>query len=981
MEPIHSDWQRREELVDQLLDMNADERAAFIDAVAAESPRDADALRKWLRGIEQPLDYLDANSPALVIARGDQVGSWRVLSPIGRGGMGEVWLGERADGLFEKKVAIKFIRGDRAGLSSSIESERRLLAGLQHPGIVRLLDAGVNADGHAFLVTDFIEGTTLDVWLEQRKPPLSQRLDLLRQVAEAIAYAHEKLVIHRDIKPRNILVDRAGRAYLLDFGIARALADAGDTPQTTNLVLTPEFAAPELIVENVASVRSDIYALGGLLYFLLCAKPPLSVRGLPLLSAIKIIRDASPPHTGDVAHSLFPAEPRRLLADLDAIALKALAKSPRDRYGTVEAFLADIDAARGSRPIQARPPNAWDLAQRYLRRHKIAIAVGTIVVVSLLAGMAGTLWQAHQARLQSARAEEEAARATAAAKNANAVRDFLLNVFDSANPDKSPGKVPTASELLDSGVRRIDTELGNQPELQAQLLDTMGMAYSFLVQIDKATDILRRARTIAAASSGEDSALTTKITLDFVTAVVNRTSDHRIYEELTPWLERIVKRDSRSGEPIQRVDALRNYGAMLRNLGDLKQSEAYLRQAITLGRAIGPAGEEALANAGDELGLTLMRDGRVLETIDQRREVLAIRSRLLPMVSLGVAQTQRDLAMALSNAGKMDEAAELMTKALDSDRVLLGETNPLYAIVLGQLASIRDRQGRLDEAETSLLQALAILKKSGVENEVMAMNVYTWLGIVKAHQKDLEQAIPYMRKALAISTKAYGETASDVLVKRINLAAVEALNGSYAEAERELREVLVLSKQVGSNNIVPPLQYLGFARRLRGDPAEARALHADAIVRAKKMQGETSDLVFRLYVMLALDERDLGQLDQARSDAETARDGFVKLQNGADTPDVQEARYSLAGINVLRKQCADGVDDLESTWKRRKGMKDSPVNRWQAAEAGMFLAVCRKQTGHPDDAQSRELLDTSIRTLRTSPLADPFIKRFAASMK
>lgn len=981
MEQNHSDWQRREDLIDELLGMSEDGREAFIAALAAEAPHDADALRRWLKGIEQPLAHLDPPSPALAIGQGDLIGHWRVLSPIGRGGMGEVWLGERADGLFEKKVAIKFIRGDRAGLRGSIESERQLLAGLQHPGIVRLLDAGVNADGHAFLVTEFIEGTTLDVWLEQRRPSLAQRLDLLHQISNAVAYAHERLVIHRDIKPRNIIIDHNARAYLLDFGIARALVDPADALQTTNLILTPEFAAPELIVENVASVRSDIYTLGGVLYFLLCEKPPLSVRGLPLLDAIKVIRDEMPPHTITATGASFPGEPRRLLADLDSIALKALAKSPRERYGTVEAFLADIGAARANLPILASPPSTWDRSLRYLRRHKIAITIAAIVALSLLAGMAGTLWQAHEAKLQSLRAEAEAARAKASAKNATAVRDFLVEIFSSASPENARGKVPTAIELLDTGVHRVEAQLGDQPELQAQLLDTIGAAYNGLAQIDKATDAMRRAHAIAVTATGEDSPLATKLTIDFALAVINRSSNKQLYEELSQRLEKIVNRPEDSLDPALRISALTEYGALRGAQGNSKDAEKYLRDAVAFGHKVAPQGSEELAIALFNLSFILYGKGHISEAVDTVRESLVLRERLFPPISPAVAESQRMLATLSSVIGNLDEAADLMGKVQETTRILYGDTNAEYCVVLYEFSNIRSLQGRLTEAEALAGQALAILKKAGLEGSIPEMHAYNWLALAKGRQRDWADAIENLRASLAIATKAFGGSGNAVLSRRQNLAGFEGMNGAYVSAEHELRDVIAIYQKAGSDNIVSPMRWLGNLRRLQGDPIEARSLHTQALEKAKALFGENGFLVYALQLELALDERNLQMFDQARVDAETAKRMLQKLQHDTDTIDAQDVRGILAQLDALQGRCAGAVAELESTWKRHKELQDTPVNQWQTAEASLFLALCRKDIDGSSSGEAQSLLTTSVRTLRASPLADPYIKRLAETVQ
>ncbi|MGN6519131.1 MAG: serine/threonine-protein kinase, partial [Dokdonella sp.] len=398
--PTADDWQRREDLLDALLALREDERDERLAEIQRQSPDDAAALRAWLSGIERSGDYLGAPAAHARIG-GAVLGAWRLDRPIGRGGMGEVWLGARADGLFEKQVAIKFIGDDRPALRRSLEAERRVLAGLRHPGIVRLLDAGAADDGQPYLVTDYIDGLTLDAWFGRERPALAARVELFRGIAVAVGYAHERLVVHRDIKPANVLVDASGAPHLLDFGIAHALA--GDGVAATLVALTPEYAAPELVTSNAASVRSDIYALGGVLYFLLGGRAPLELAGLALAPMVETIRTQEPARIEVTADPALAAAPRHRIADLEAIARKALAKDPAQRYGTVEAMLRDIDAALADQPVVAREAGRRDRLRRYLRRHRVAGGGGAALRLAHAAGLARPGGQAREGPQQQAR--------------------------------------------------------------------------------------------------------------------------------------------------------------------------------------------------------------------------------------------------------------------------------------------------------------------------------------------------------------------------------------------------------------------------------------------------------------------------------------------------------------------------------------------------------------------------------------------------
>ena len=306
------DWQLLEVQLDALLDLPPQQRAARLAELDLVDPADARALRQWLADIERA-----ERDPLAQTHDGERVGPWRALHRLGRGGMGDVWMAERSDGTYEKRVAIKFLYGDTPQLRMRLEMERHLLAQLQHPNIPRLIDGGVTEGGQPYLVTDFVEGMPLDKWcLIQQTADFSARIDVFRQVAAAVAHAHDHSVVHRDIKPNNVIVDRDGRACLLDFGVARWLDEErrADTMQPVTL----EYAAPEQVRSGTASVRTDIYGLGALLYFLIARKPPFDFHNLSIAGCVQRIGQElpEPPSLFGPARDL----PREVAGDLDAIA-------------------------------------------------------------------------------------------------------------------------------------------------------------------------------------------------------------------------------------------------------------------------------------------------------------------------------------------------------------------------------------------------------------------------------------------------------------------------------------------------------------------------------------------------------------------------------------------------------------------------------------------------------------------------------------
>lgn len=969
---LEADWQRREALLDRLLDLPASEREAFLAEIARDDPDDAVALRGWLGGIERSDDYLVPKAPGDPIGHdGEIVGNWRALRPIGRGGMGEVWLGERADGLFSKQVAIKFIRDDRPALARAIESERRMLAGLQHPGIVRLLDAGTLADGHPYLVTDRIDGVTLDAWLARDQPSLAVRLDLFRQVGDAVAYAHERLVIHRDIKPANILVDANARAHLLDFGIARALAHEADAPQATQVVLTPEFAAPELFVDNSASVRSDVYALGGLLYFLLCERPPLALSGLPLGTMIATIRDDVPPPPS--AHSdLAVAAPRALLADLDAIALKALAKNPAERYGTVDALLADIAAARDRRPVSARAPDALDRLLRSVHRHRVGLSIAAVLLASLLAGVAGTLWQAHEARLQRDRAEAEAARATAQAATAETVRDFLIGVFESANPEITGGFTPTARDLVDNGVREAEANLAQQPETQARLFEALGRTYIGLGEYARASDLLERAHGIAVTRLGERADATTSLAIALASAVGRGDGP---YERVVALLESIAAAPGASADATrQSAVAAYQLATLQRRVGRLDEAEANFRRAVEDLRELGPSVEADLAEALHQYaGLDEAR-GRRGEAIARLREAIRIRERSTFGPSTDLNFLREELAKLLGSAGLGDESVAILRSVVASNRAIYGDAHPRVLESSSWLARGLVRQSAYAEADAILANVLETARAQHGEDSEVVAGAEVALAASKFAQGDLDAAIVHGERARRYAIAHGGEDSYRAIVTTQNIARFHLAKGDYDATERVASEVLDALRRIGSRDTADALELIGNARQHRGEAAGAREAHREALESLRRNGDEASFDVQMLRTELSEDERDLGDLAAARVHAREALDGLLRLEQAANEKMVVFARYLLAQFDVLEGRC-DGAKDIEAAIAQNRATAMTPIVQWRTAWAEVLLGSCRAPGGAATAATAE-----AWRIVLESPLVNPHVRRRALAL-
>lgn len=966
-------WQRCEAQLDALLALPEAARSSALEALAAHAPAQAAQLRQWLQAIARSEGYLEPpQTPAMLGHAGETVGNWRVQRLLGRGGMGEVWLGARADGLFDRQVAIKFIRDGRPELARHLQAECRMLAGLRHPGIVGLLDAGSTPDGHPYLVTDYIDGVTLDVWLARARPGLAARLQVFAQVAQAVAHAHERLVVHRDIKPANLLVDAAGQAHLLDFGIAGVLADEAATTQATELAMTPEFAPPELVADNHASVRSDVYALGALLYFLLCERPPLSLRGLSLAALLSRVRhDAPADALAGLAEGLSTDADAAWLPDLAAIAAKAMAKTPAGRYGTVDALLDDVHAAQADRPVSARTPGALDRLRRGLRRHRAAAGVAALLAGVVAVGLAGTLWQAQVARVQRDHA-------LAQADTAQAVRDFLVEVFAAANPELTHGQVPDALTLLDAGARRVETGLTGQPALQAELLGALGETYAALGRADLAAGLLLRGLETADTAPGMDSAQRDRLALHYA-----RTGGPS--EDVLARVAAHVAQPVSAGPHGQAVRAeLRaEYGGLLRQTGRLAEAAHTLAQAEARARALGEAGRAALVAAR-------LQQARLAADHGQRSRAIAGLREVVALLAQQDAPTQRaahnavslELATQLGAAGFGDEAAALLRQSVDNSVSLYGPSHPATIASRINLARALLRLGDHAQARDMLEAMLALaVEQHGHDSEITALARVN-LAALEYAQYRYRPAIALTEAVQAVIQAREGAHGPRALLMRQNLARMRLDAGDLDHAEADLQALFAQLRDAGSGAQAEPLALMGRLHRSRGDPATARTFHQRAL-QVLADGGDTSSFdVHDHRLALAEDARDLGQHDVARTQAAAALDGLLALDREANAAMVDYARFVLAQLDVLDGQCpARAQQALAAFHARQRARASEGVVAdeldWRIARADLYRGLCRRILD-PDDAAGAQLLARAAAAVRAAPQADPHSRRIAA---
>ncbi|HZA93214.1 MAG TPA: serine/threonine-protein kinase, partial [Gemmatimonadales bacterium] len=470
-------WVEVESLLDEVLELAAEERPAFLERIGARAPELRAEVEHWLRATERPDGFLDESGAEYVAplvsateevrpAEGTRIGPYRIVGVAGHGGMGTVFLAER-DEPYHQRVALKLVRGAVAlddHVVRRLVEERRILASLEHPHIARLVDGGVTEDGLPWFAMEYVEGQPIDQYCEQHSLQLHARLQLFLTVCDAVQFAHRNLVVHRDLKPSNILVTGDSEVKLLDFGIAKLLAEGrSDEPVTeTGLrVLTLQYASPEQIRGDPIAVTSDVYSLGVLLYELLTGRRPYHGSGRSSQEIERAILLLPPPRPSAVVADSRLA--RRLRGDLDIILLTALRKESERRYPSVERFASDIRRFLGGLPVSARPDSWGYRSGKFVRRHRLGMTAGVAVSLSLIGGLIGTTSQARVAERSAAKERE--------------VKNFLVGLFKVSDPAQSRGQDISARELLDRGARRADSALAATPDLQSELLHVLGIIH------------------------------------------------------------------------------------------------------------------------------------------------------------------------------------------------------------------------------------------------------------------------------------------------------------------------------------------------------------------------------------------------------------------------------------------------------------------------------------------------------------------------
>jgi serine/threonine-protein kinase len=734
--------------------------------------------------------------------------------------MGRVFLAARADEQYQQLVAIKLMHAELWQNELMLErfrAERQILANLNHPNIACLLDGGKTSDGTPYLVMEYVEGMPLDEYCRANDLSVEKKLQLFLRVCAAVEYAHKSLVVHRDIKPGNVLVAEDGSPKLVDFGIAKLLEDDGRaaTMPTTRL-MTPEYASPEQLRGEPITTATDVYGLGVLLYDLLTGMHPFAEYSGSPAEMMHQICDVDPRPPSYIVPD--GASHRELRGDLDRIVLMAMQKQPERRYSSATALARDVFAYLNRYPVLACGGGWRYRTRKFVRRHKLMTGGLMIFAVSLASVSIGMAVLAQRADRERLKAEHAAT--------------FLADMFRAATPQEARGRTITARELLDRGRLRVDKELVGEPEVRASLLYSIAEAYSRLGSYDQAQELAERSYKIRISVLGSRN----RSTADSLFLFANATRLKGEYASAEPLFREAleIRRMNFGADSTVVANSLSYLGECLFLEGKDREAESRLRQALAIFRKHGP---NLGSMARDYLARLLERKGDYLEASQLLREAVEIDRVTEGSDSPAYTISLHNLAGALLRLGDLYSAEVMLEESLTTEHRVLGNGHPDLGYSLNLLGVTALEEGNASKAEPLLRESLGIWSRLDPSNVLVVSGLNNWARVLQARGQYAE-ARRYFEQALATAQR---QADSTYTVSRVlyNIALLELDGANYPAAEDKAGRTLSLQLAMAGGESAPDTALtmitLAEARLFQGDPSGAESIlrHALEIFKEK----------------------------------------------------------------------------------------------------------------------------------------------------
>jgi len=935
-------WRRIETLFHQASSLDPGARTAFLNQACQNDPEIRGELDSLLSSSDQTLTHLQTSVSAVAgemldTANQEQarIGAYRLIRTLGEGGMGAVYLAARDDDQYERLVAIKVIRAGLAhnpALQLRFRTERQILANLDHPHIARMLDGGITRDGLPYLVMEYIDGIAVDDFCRQRQLRLDSRLRLFRRLCAAVDYAHRHLVIHRDIKPMNVLVVEDGgdgSPKLLDFGIAKLVDpyQIGDDPAVTRgsqRLLTPDYASPEQLLGRPVSTATDVYALGVLLFELLTGELPFATSTANPMAQARAICEDEPARPSAVClrtHELSPKEARRLSGDLDSIILNALRKDPEQRYTTAAQLLMEVDRYLGGRPVDAAGQSALYKISKFVRRHRLGVGFAALFAVLILAFGIGMALLARRATRGEARAHRE--------------EEFLSSIFKAATPEGSRGENVTARQLLDQAGGRINTELASDPQLQGAIAEDVGQAYVALGLYDQAQPLLERGVELTGKSEGESGS-------DYVDYLSNLATDYRLKSEFQtaePLFRKVVALNeaAHGHNSVAVAHSLSNLGECLYLEERDTEAETQLRRALAIER---PLGDDVQDGARSYLALLLERKGDYPEAASLLREATEISGRTLGRESQDYLVSLHNMAGAQIDMGDLDGAVKSEQEVLATRRRIWGPGHPDTAYSLNNLGWIYLEQGKWQDAEPLLRENVEVTRKLGGAPNLRYIGALGNWGRLLEQKEDVSGAAAAFDQAqylLAVGGRSESWIAAKILIYQAQL---ELDRANDQEAIKLAARAVKLQRQLGGDanpQLASGLLALGLAQMLSGDPASAETSFRGAVTIRQRIYPKTH-------------------------------------------PELVIAQMRLAQALLAEERRGDAIAILRLAVANAEAAP-FPIPGWRMAELRIMYGLALRETGHDSEGSALIAANTSAIQSYNQPALKRYLHDLISSLR
>lgn len=889
-------WAEIEPHFDAVIELDEAARDAYLADLDSRDAALADDLRGLLRERAGDLADLPARAADLLHAAGSErggapdladrrIGPWRVVRVVARGGMSVVYLGERADGKFDQQVAVKVMHwtgGARA--MERFRLEQQTLARLAHPAITRIFDSGVTEDGLPYFVMEYVDGAPITRAAARRGLDLRERLRLFVRLCGAVHGAHQRLVVHRDLKPDNVLMTRDGHVKVLDFGIAKWLTGEEDTAALTRhgeSLLTPQYASPEQFLDQPVTTATDVYALGLLLYELLAGRPPYELAGKTLTEQRRLVCEQEPQRlsaSADDAHTR-----RQLHGDLDTICAKALQKDPARRYDSAAALADDLRRHLDGLPVLAAPDSAAYRASRFVRRHRVSVTVAALAALGLVAAAVTTAWQAGIAARERDRARAEAARS-------EEIVEFLVGALEQANPYADDGGSVTIREALERTAERIDGELVDQPEVRARVYTTLARVFSHIGEVRRARGYGLQAIRLADSVFGASS----------VMAASARLQTSRVVAQSSPESALVIER-----EAIADLEPLRDRDARLMLANVLEDHALHVEQVVSR-----------------DSGLIL------------HRRALEIRESLLDDPHSDLARSWHHIASSQSSLGDPAAGASF-ANAARLWKATFGADHPNYASTLNNWAIWLANNGEPDSAEVIYREALAISRRRlGSDGSGLALPLNN-IGQLALQRGRIDSARAYLAEAAGLLRGGEGSV-TPLAATMLNLGLAAFLQGDYAAAEANYREGRALfAGRFGDGHEFVAIAdaYVGRALWMQGRPAEAERL----LLRAMKVfERDRPQLASRLVAARTWCGRMWLESDPERGEAMLRSAVELARDLPEHSPERGEAMVALGAHLKAQGRMEEGTELVRTGCMSLIAAhgESHPMTRWAVAALG-----------------------------------------------